>query len=415
MNNFEPDLGYDPIEFEEAQKRLTTAVNKALSHDRKSSEAAVHSNGQSGSEKHSSLDRDSILSDIPGRIEKKLSTRFLDILKILKSSQLNRENDVGSILSLFPDLVRRLAEKDIEALSVNRDIPKEKHLNPPKNEFADDIIDDKSPHMRRSRRSSRSRSLDGRENKDTLNQQIIIDTTENINLLEIPGQNLQVISPREELRSSSANTPPIASSKQKRRQNDSYIKRGATDVSASKLAYKQISEQLQGHKITILIDGHHPRVIELKANDKGIVESVSSPLNQKLTCCCTASSNPKGSAKKLQQPPKTLSLVEKFRSGTSLIRKIEYEVVLADKGSDLHPELLERTENKDATARSRVSEARESARVLRPADAEEEVHKLQESIVCVTQSIPANISNKKAIDLFIRTIREVLGRSESAG
>ena len=351
VNNFEPDLGYDPIEFEDAQKRLTTAVNKALSQDRKSSEAVIHSNGQSGSERHSSLDRDSILSDIPGRIEKKLSTRFLDILKILKSSRLSGEGDVGSILSLFPDLIRRLAEKDIEALSVNRDFSKEKHLNPPKNEFADDINDDKSPLMRRSRRSSRSRSLDGRENKDSVNQQIIIDTTDNINLLEIPGQNLHIHSPREELRSNSANTPPIASRKQERRPNGSSIKRGATDVSVSKQANKQHSELLAGHKVTILIDGHDPRVIELKANEKGVVESITGPLHRPVRCRCALSCDPKSSLTRVNKLPDTRSLADKFRSGSSLIRQIEHEVSPAERGCGVHPELLERAEDEDAAAR----------------------------------------------------------------
>lgn len=351
VNNFEPDLGYDPIEFEEAQKRLTTAVNKALSQDRKSSEALIHSNGQSGSEKHSSLDRDSILSDIPGQVEKKLSTRFLDILKILKSSRLSGEGDVVSILSLFPELVRRLAEKDVEALSVNRDFSKEKHLNPPKNEFADDINDEKSPLMRRSRRSSRSRSLDGRENKESVNQQIIIDTTENVNLLEIPGQNLHIHSPREELRSSSANTPPIASRKQEHRPNDTTIKRGATDVSASKQANKQHNEVLASHKVTILIEGHEPKVIELRANERGVMESMTGPLNTPLNCRCTPSSHPKATLSRILKLPDTRSLADKFRSGSSLIRQLEHEVSQAEPGGDLHPEVLEGAENKDATSR----------------------------------------------------------------
>lgn len=350
MNNFEPDLGYDPIEFEEAQKRLTTAVNKALSQDRKSSEAAVHSNGQSGSEKHSSIDRDSILSDLPGRVEKKLNTRFLDILKILKSSHHNGLGDMASILSLIPEVIRKLTENQKDALSVDRDFPKEKHLNAPKREFADDLNDDKSPLLRRSRRSSRSRSLDGRENKETVCQQIVIDSTDNINLLEIPGQNLQIASPREELRSSSANTPPKASVKTQQKPRDPAIKRGATEVSASKQANMQRSDLLAGHKVTILIEGHETRVIELRASDRGIVESLTDPLPKLLGSSGAAQGIRKGAVARLLGAPEPRSLTEKFRSGSALIRQIEHEVRPAEIGRGLHPEILEGAENEDAAA-----------------------------------------------------------------
>ena len=263
VKNFEPDHGYDPIEFEQAQRRLALATGQ---HQSRSSWS---SKNYSGSDRHSSNEKDSILSDIAKKIEKKVNAKFVNILEMVKAE--NRTDAPDSLVSVILDYIKKVVQSEEASVRFGKETPQASvnRLSPIEDNCAEENSEENLSLHKKSRKSSRSRSVDIQD------QPVPIQAA---------GKPLGV-----ESQSNQISMPPLSNPNEEEVEDEKVVFRDSEETKKPKLIISQIfgcekptetemevhendTSVILGTKISIRDEGPDKRVINLVATGGGFKE-----------------------------------------------------------------------------------------------------------------------------------------------